>query len=388
MALINKIIELSKQIAAALLKGEKPTDLHDSEIFSNSDKDYILRNLTDESLIKERLTQENQINKKNDWKKVKTKVNSPIKLSFWYYSAAASIIILMTVGYFITNQTNSGPQKVLPVAVINDTIHAGTDKATLELEDGSVVTLEKGKPFNNNNLNSNGEKIVINQNEVPKKEMVYNYLTIPRGGQFFIQLSDNTKVWLNSESQLKFPVAFIEGETRKVELIYGEAYFEVSSSKNHNGSKFKVLNKNQEIEVFGTEFNVKAYNDENFIYTTLVEGKVAVSNGISKQNLIPNEQSILNIKDKDFKIVSVNVDSEISWKRGIFMFRDKPLIDVMKVISRWYDVDIIIENKKLEDINFKGVLGKDQNLEELLFSIKNSSVINNYEIHDRKIILN
>jgi transmembrane sensor len=387
MAIFEKIIELSKLIAASLLKDNAPKALEDSEIFNEHDKDYILKNLTEESLINERLNQANKISNKADWKKVKAKIDISSKNYFWRYAAAAIIIALFSTNYLLKNQTD-GPLDVTPVIVKNTIIEAGSNKATLQLEDGSIVALEKGKSYHNKNLNTNGEKIILDQNKVPKKDIVYNYLTIPRGGQFFIQLPDSTKVWLNSESQLKFPVAFIEGETRKVELIYGEAYFDVSSSLNHKGSKFKVLNKNQEIEVSGTEFNVKAYKDEKYIYTTLVEGKVAISNGISKQNLVPEEQSILNKEDQNVKIVSVDVDSEISWKRGIFMFRDKPLNDVMKVISRWYDVDIIIENKRLEDIRFKGVLGKDQNLEELLFTIKNLSIINNYEIHDRKIIIN
>src|SRR5690606_21483982 len=94
---------------------------------------------------------------------------------------------------------------------------------------------------------------------------IYNYLTIPRGGHFFVQLSDGTQVWLNSESKLKYPVKFQNGKTREVELVYGEAYFKVSPSTGHNGSSFHVLTKFQEVDVLGTEFNIKAYNGEDEI---------------------------------------------------------------------------------------------------------------------------
>jgi hypothetical protein len=96
--------------------------------------------------------------------------------------------------------------------------------------------LEKGKSYESKNANSNGESLVYQDKESKEKAIAYNFLTIPRGGQFFVQLSDGTKVWLNSESKLKFPVTFKPGESREVELVYGEAYFDVSSSKNHQGA--------------------------------------------------------------------------------------------------------------------------------------------------------
>ena len=215
----------------------------------------------------------------------------------------------------------------------------------------------------------------------------YNYLTIPRGGQFFIKLSDGTQVSLNSESQLKYPVHFIEGETREVELVYGEAYFDVSPSTNHKGAKFKVLNNTQEIEVLGTEFNIKAYQDEVNIYTTLVEGKVAINTPNLKQLLIPNQQSILDTQNNTLSVITVDVLEAISWKEGVFSFVDKPLKDIMKVLSRWYDVDIIFDNKELESAEFIGTLNKNQSIDEVL-SIMKSFSLNNYEIKGDTIILN
>ena len=173
---------------------------------------------------------------------------------------------------------------------------------------------------------------------------------------------------------------------RKVELVYGEAYFDVSPSTNPKGAKFKVLNHAQEVEVLGTEVNLKAYKDEASIYTTLVEGKVVVGNGIFKQNLIPNQQSIVDTLNDTLSVIKVDVKGEISWKDGVFIFVDKPLIDIMKVISRWYDVDIIFENKELESLEFMGALNKNQSIEEIL-SIMKSYSINNFEIKEKTIIL-
>ncbi|MFH4966525.1 FecR family protein [Gaetbulibacter sp. M235] len=302
------------------------------------------------------------------------------------YTAAAIFIGIVTTMYFFNNNISNKTIETVPVIVNTNTIVPGTDKATLTLENGSTVILEKGNAFQTQNASSNGEEIIYKANKQTITEIAYNYLTIPRGGQYFVKLSDGTRVWLNSESQLKFPVSFVDGETRKVELVYGEAYFDVSPSTEHKGSKFKVINRAQEVEVIGTEFNIKAYKDETNIYTTLVEGIVTVDNGISKQNLIPNQQSNLNTENNSISVANVNVEEEISWKNGIFSFKEKPLKNIMKVISRWYDVDVIFENKDIESIKFKGILDKKQSIDEIL-SIMKSSTINNYEIRNKTIML-
>ncbi|MEN3323197.1 FecR family protein [Mariniflexile soesokkakense] len=300
------------------------------------------------------------------------------------YAAAITIGILATSYFFKGNLFDTSVDNGQKVT---KTIEAGTDKATLTLDDGSIILLEKGDAYQTHNVSSNGEQIVYNDTEINTNNIKYNYLTIPRGGQFFIKLSDGTKVWLNSESQLKYPVCFKKGGARQVELVYGEAYFDVSPSTNHNGAKFKVLNQTQEIEVLGTEFNIKSYKDETNIYTTLVEGKVEINTSKGKQLLVPNQQSNLNITNNDISISVVNIKEVVSWVHGDFVFQNKPLKDIIKVLSRWYDIEIEIENKSLEDIKFNGELSKSQNLEEILLLIKNTNYINQYELNNKKVIL-
>ncbi|MEI6866676.1 FecR family protein [Flavicella sp.] len=382
---------MSKQIADELLKEKESSYLQNSEFFDNDDKEYIYKNLTDETLKKERKNLSKQIDIKENWKTIKNKTNKPVKkMVFWRYAVAAVLIgVLISIDFLSPPPTISPLETNTLLVKSNGPITIGTEKATLTLEDGSSIELEKGKKFKTNTINSNGEKIVYKKPKEPKTAIQYNYLTIPRGGQYSIELSDGTYVWLNSESKLKFPVAFLEGEPRQVELIYGEAFFSVSSSTNHNGSKFKVINQAQVVEVFGTEFNIKAYKDETHIYTTLIEGKVTISNRLSiKQKLLPNQQSILNIESNNIEIIPINIENEIAWKHGVFSFKGKKLKDIMKVISRWYDVDVIFVDKALEDIKFKGVLGKEQNIEEILSSIQTLSIIKNYKIKGKTIILN
>lgn len=303
----------------------------------------------------------------------------------WKYAAAIIVVGVIATSYVFRSKTSNTPLEAAPTIVNN--IIPGTDKATLTLSDGSLVALEKGASFQTKNANSNGKKITYKTKEVSKKsEVTYNYLTIPRGGQFFIELSDGTRVWLNSESQLKFPVSFMAGETRQVELVYGEAYFDVSPSTEHNGTKFKVVNQAQEIEVLGTEFNVKAYKDDQNVYTTLVEGKVEISTSSIKHLLAPEQQLNLNKASNDVSVSDVDVNTVVSWKTGIFRFKGKTLKEIMKVISRWYDVEVVFENKELELIKFKGVLEKEQPIEEIL-SIMKSSSITDYKIKDKVVTI-
>ncbi|QVY65198.1 FecR family protein [Polaribacter sp. Q13] len=335
------------------------------------------------------------------YKKIRHSIDSKKKsklriLPVWSGYAAAAVVVFM-FSYIYVFDNKEQPAEVLNTFVT--TVESGVDKATLTLDDGSNIILEAGTVYNNKTVASNGEEIIYKKEqetiinledkvETNKTEskIAYNYLTTPRGGEFQITLADGTQVWLNSETKLKYPTVFKKGETRQVELVYGEAYFDVSSSKNHNGATFKVISNLQEVEVFGTEFNIKAYKDEESVYTTLAEGKVAVSNFAFKDNLKVGQQSIISKSTGEIAIKTVNIYNETAWRLGSFSFKNKTLKEIMKVLSRWYDVDIVFENKKLETIKFNGLLSKKMTLEEILIPIKRSSNLN-YTVNDSKIIL-
>ena len=307
------------------------------------------------------------------------------KKSIFKYSVAASVALLISLTYFF-NRDNT-PSVINPV-VADQNIEPGTNKATLTLEDGSVIELDKEHTYQNKNVKSTGNQIVYEVgNKKQTEEIVYNYLTIPRGGEYHIILSDGTEVWLNAESQLKYPVNFIEGKPRQVELVYGEAYFDVSPSTKHEGSKFKVFNQFQEVEVLGTEFNIKAYKDETNIYTTLVEGAVTIDFGDEKQNLLPSQQTNWDTNSSLLSVDSVNVYNEVSWRYGVYSFDGKTLKEIMKILSRWYDVDILFLDNTIEEAQFVGALRRNKNLEEVLMNIKNFGIIKDYEIKNKTVIL-
>lgn len=316
-----------------------------------------------------------------DEKTKKPIIISLIKSNVFRYSVAASVLTFVLFNFFTKKTSSYENEGVLSQ---NKSTQIVAEKSILTLNNGTEISLDTIQNYEGETLSISGKEIIYKTIKSNAKDVTYNYLTISRGEQFVLKLSDGTQVWLNSETKLKYPVSFINGEDRKVELVFGEAYFDVSPSTEHNGSRFKVFNQFQEVEVLGTEFNIKAYKDESKIFTTLVEGKVTIDVNGKKQNLIPSEQSVLNIRNSDININKVNIYNELSWKEGVFIFKDKSLYEIMKVISRWYDIDFVFEDKEVGNTTFNGKLLKSQTLEEILNFIK----LNNtkFEIIDKMII--
>ncbi|WP_010133985.1 FecR family protein [Ochrovirga pacifica] len=325
------------------------------------------------------------------WKKVQTKSKSknhlPLKQkvkkksTFWMMVACIALLVGSVTGLSLFTASSTTPIE----ANKPTSIQTGSDKAVLTLADGTQVTLQKGKQYQTQSLQCNGEQLVYK--EPVKDQVQFNYLTVPRGGQFLVQLEDGTKVWLNSETQLKYPTVFVPGQTRQVSLVYGEAYFDVSPSENHNGAAFVVAHKQQLIKVLGTEFNVKAYKGEAYVYTTLVEGSVKVNIQEKEKVLIPNQQAVWSLQDKTLEMATVAVEPEISWKQGIFHFEGSQLQDIMKVLGRWYDVDFEFENQKLKETKFVGLIKKSYQIEEILMLMKSADIITEYKINKRTIVL-
>lgn len=308
------------------------------------------------------------------------------KRPLYFYAIAASVTLLIALT-FTYNRTSNLKEATHKTTIVSNNIKPGTDKAILTLENGKQVVLEEGQNYSNSNMSSNGEHLVYDGKENSNKEITYNILTIPRGGQFNITLADGTQIWLNSETKIKYPVAFEIGKTRAVELIYGEAYFDVTSSSKNKGSKFIVSNKNQEVEVLGTAFNIRNYKEDSNVITTLVHGKVSINYDGKNQILLPNQQSNLNILSNSLHVKKVDVFYETSWRTGSFSFENKSLKEIMTVLSRWYDFEVVFKNSAVAKEEFVGVIGKNEKIESILKTIKNFGIIKNYKIEDKTITI-
>ena len=332
---------------------------------------------------------------KYDLQKAKSKIHKRIRLiekrnkleRYKKIAFAASIILLVGISLFNQFYFNE-------TIIIRDPIVIGTDKAVLTLENGDQVILEKGQKFQNKTVNSDGKELSYSiknrsSSNFKNEKIASNFLTIPRGGQFSLNLEDGTKVLLNSDSKIKYPVKFIKGKNRQVELLYGEAFFDVSSSQNNDGSEFIVSTKTQKINVLGTKFNIKAYNEDNIITTTLVEGKVKVENGENQILLFPNQQSKVDSNSPDIGVSEVDVFQQISWINGLFSFNDTSLEDIMHTLSRWYDSEFIFKSANQKNFIFSGILERTKSIEDILFIIEktSSSYVINFEVNNKTIII-
>jgi transmembrane sensor len=270
-----------------------------------------------------------------------------------------------------------GQREKLVFSDYESIIKPGSKQATLILDNGSAyklteetdLSLEDGGTL----INTNGKALEYIDHSKETDEMKFNTLSTPRGGEFFLILSDGTMVWLNSETSLRYPVQFT-GKNRIVELE-GEAFFEVARDDKR---PFKVITGEQVLEVLGTSFNLSSYPDEDFVYTTLVEGKVCVfleAYPEISQNLMPSYQSCFKKGSMNISQVYVNVNEFIAWKDGIFSFRNQDLARMMKTVSRWYDLEIQFENIAAMYIKFTGEIKRYENFEKILALIEKTNEV-------------
>lgn len=321
--------------------------------------------------------------------------------------AAASISLLFfIVSYFIFNK-NDPPAEVTNHTgrneqPFNDAVPGG-NKAILTLADGSKVDLDSAQ---NGSLTTQGNIQIIKGEsgllyDVDHKTLAmagYNTISTPRGGKYKIVLADGTRVWLNAASSLKFPVSFNNSKIREVTLA-GEGYFEVAQFT-HEGEKkvpFVVtaaspsgVEKGMKVEVLGTHFNINAYDDENSVTTTLLEGSVKVKKDrsvISESQtllLLPGQQADLT-DDGGLEVNrNANIEEAVAWKDDIFEFNNTSIPTIMRQVSRWYDVDLYYKGP-VPTRRFTGKISRDANLYQLIDMLKYTGV--NIKMENKKVTI-
>mgnify|MGYP000681987538 CR=1 FL=1 len=241
-------------------------------------------------------------------------------------------------------------------------------KQPLRLEDtqGSVVKYENGRLSY-----SSGKETTITE--------AYNELVVPVGGECHVLLDDGTDVWLNADSKLKYPIVF-NGESREV-VLSGEAYFEVKK----DNRPFIVNLESGDITVLGTSFGVSAYPGYPN-YTTLVQGSVRFTSLRREQIVLtPGEQAVVDISGS-LKKRSVDVEEFIGWKDGVFIFKDKPLAEIMKILERWYGVHVIFQDESLKELEYTGSLERYNSINTFLQLLEKLEEIR-YEIKENTIAL-
>ena len=286
------------------------------------------------------------------------------------WSIAASIILL--VGLFVGRTINEVRDMHEEQVLVKNVMQPGTSKAILMMADGKEVVLEQGQNLNillNERVRvaTSNRGIVYEEHGKGVVTEEYNKLTTPIGGEYSLVLSDGTKVFLNADSELKYPVEFSDG--KRIVDLKGEAYFEV-----HKDSlrPFVVRMNGSEVTVLGTSFNVNTYGDDGQIYTTLVNGSVRVSSVKNGQAevLKPGMQSVMDVQSGQLTVREVDVEPYVAWREGRFVFRAMTLDLIMRQLQRWYDFEVFYQNPELKDYEFRGVIKRDMDLDKVLSVIK------------------
>ncbi|MBX3242673.1 MAG: FecR domain-containing protein [Chitinophagaceae bacterium] len=265
----------------------------------------------------------------------------------WARVAAVLIIAIAAFAIYLiksSRKDNSGSPEIA-AALPGQDVAPGGNFATLTLADGSTVILDS---LSNGVVASQGSAQVIklDNGEIKyesgnnDKEIFYNTMTTPTGGQYRLVLPDGTGVWLNVASSVTYPTAFT-GKERNVSIT-GEVYFEVVKK---NAMPFKVKAGNQLVEVLGTHFNINAYDNEQTINTTLAEGKVKVTEKGSSIMLQPDQQVQNNKEGKLTLVEHPDMEETLAWKDGLFHFNGTDIETIMRQVSRWYGVEVIYKDR-------------------------------------------
>lgn len=276
----------------------------------------------------------------------------------WFQVAACLMVVIGGVGLW--NRAGKQPQ-----AEESGNVEAGRMKATL-YANGRTIEFGDSVPevlrpdstllFSQRVLRHMGAK---EKGTSPERLL----LSVPRGGEFETVLEDGTRVWLNADSKLRYP-SFFDGGRREVELE-GEAYFDVARDTTR---PFIVRTGQSVIQVFGTEFNVKAYPDEREERTTLVEGSVGLRHAGKVYMLRPNDQAVVE-EGREVRLTQVDARKEGLWRTGMFVFERETLESLMGELARWYNVTVFYTNERLKTLHFSGELDRYEDIGRILHMV-------------------
>lgn len=316
------------------------------------------------------------VNRGRIWDKVQESLQQKVKRQHLFqlirYAAILILPLSVLLLFWLHQEKELPPMNVAVVGVMDST---DMHKVYLVLEGGTKVDLST--PHVDTIRQDDGQllavdtlgKLVYNTVQEEVEELFYHKIVVPRGGEYTVELNDGTRVRLNADSELRFPVKFV-GNERKV-FLKGEAYFEVERDTSR---PFRVdVHGDAIIEVLGTEFNVNAYPENAEIFATLVLGKVRVADLQTDSTvvLLPNQQAALS--GAGINVKEVNPEDFISWINGRFYFEKMPLEEILIKLGRWYDLQVFWANEELKSYEFTGAIWRDNTIRQTLDMIEKTT---------------
>lgn len=381
---MNLSVERISELIVRQLEG-RLSELEKAElqqwVGESAEKKTLLNNINDSQYVREELQKFYGYQPDEGWQKIQSflaiapeqKRLSRIKKSYWLAAATVAGLAIGSALWLMYFPSGEKHPAQASSASYTDIAAPSASKAMIILQDGSRVVLDSLNPgtlaatkYTNIQKTTDGS-IVYQPDAESDTALFFNTLINPRGSRTVqLTLRDGTRVWLNVDSEIKYPVSFT-GQKRKVE-VYGEAYFEVAPDKQH---PFEVTTGSTTVQVTGTHFNVNAYKDEALVNITLLEGAVQVNGKDQKVNLHPGEQAQVG-KSIQLK-KQVNTEAVMAWKNGLFSFQGTDIHTIMRQLSRWYDIDVEFTDTIRE--NFYGDISRDNPLSTALDMLESTGSI-------------
>lgn len=377
---MNTVPEYTEEIARLILRrisgtiGEEEAKLLDDWRNADSVNEATYRRLLDSTFLEREWRRMKSVDVARPLADMQAKIrrgNTRRLVNVWKYAGiAAAVVIGFIVGGVVFFRHD--PQLPLTVegtgeretALYASQIHPGETKATLTTDDGQVINLGADAAGNEKAMKKRRER------EKPVGVPRLNHLATPRGGEFEITLEDGTKVWLNAESQLSYPDTFRSDERRVI--LKGEAYFRVARNEE---KPFYVESDGQLVRVYGTEFNIRTYEEDAAVYTTLISGSVALQ-AAGKLNaelfLTPGRQAVFDKKEASAFVRTVDTEVVTGWRRGLFVFEEQNLGQIMAALARWYNFDYEFTDNVLSETVFMGSVPRYGDFNEVLEILEKS----------------
>lgn len=387
--IMDRIYKIAKSIQHYLTGCATDDEVQEVEVWKNERNCHqeLLNEFQADADLQKRIQEYGIFDKDEAFRRFLNSKRRIVRRGIIYRVASIAAVVLVVLGVILYQEREQEPLHVAAVAPV--VIHHGSSKAVLVLDNGDEIILKDSMFLemtdNTARISVRGNQIQYTEDSVSdesKKQVRVNSILTPKGGEYQLTLSDGTRVWLNADSRLDFPVVFA-GKEREV-YVRGEVYFEVAKNANH---PFLVKTDKMEVKVLGTSFNVSAYEDERVSSATLVEGSIELvlqDGERSAVRLLPGEQAI--VEDGNVSVRQVDAELYAAWTKDCFAFESESLEAVLRKLSRWYNVDFRIENNEMQEKYFSGIIPKYEEVSKVLKMIEMTTNIT-FEIKSNTIII-